>query len=730
MQKTAFFLSSSLMVLLVSLLSIAINIEIDNSRWLDADDPVEELKNYVKKEFDQDEELIIAIELDEHSTFFSQEVLDFLTNFEKDLKQKVQIKEIRHPFNISFLLKGDNDTIEVTNFKESSLSLEEMKEVFQDSYYYGRYISENFQSFLIVIAPKMIGTSAQKDVLRQELQTHMDRILDKYSLFSRFKFAGETKLNHELNSQNAMELKRLIPFIFLLILVLLGLYYRNLKAMFIVSFSAVVTFLGALSIFTLTQTPLSIIGTIIPLLISSIAISDSLHILNYYVHRKLEGGSVMKKVISFTWRPCLITSLTTSIGLASFFQSEMPIVRELALVGPLAILFSYLLIISSNWTLLYLLRPNIELKNFNFAPFARLTSFKASLLKKAFCFLFPVISVPLILQYHQTETNLLDAFFKKESKMQKDFSYIDNYHGGTGLFELIFGREESIDFHSIKTYNSIVDIGNDLAGINGIKRVESYVMPVRLVHKKMSDSLSEDPTSSDALAQELLFLEFSRSDRKDDILKPFLNFNGKVGRMALRTENVSNEESKKIKESIREHLKKISYKAGFSGNNEYFLRLSTFILKIQGRSLSITLLSIFILMMIFYHFKASLAAVIVNIIPLTGTMLIIVFLKIPFDFSTILISSICFGIAVDDSIHLIHHIDRGAGTLQERFFKGLEPIVLITAIFTGVFLICGTSPLVLLSRFGIFSAAVMVLSLLTTLVFLPNFYGREKSKLP
>ena len=91
------------------------HLSVDNSQWLPQDDPVEILSNYVSESFDQGEELVLAVHL--NKPFFSFDVLQDLINLEHDLKQALPNDEIRHPLNISFLLKNPKGGIDVTTLK-------------------------------------------------------------------------------------------------------------------------------------------------------------------------------------------------------------------------------------------------------------------------------------------------------------------------------------------------------------------------------------------------------------------------------------------------------------------------------------------------------------------------------------------------------------------------------------------------------------------------------------
>ena len=233
---------------------------------------------------------------------------------------------------------------------------------------------------------------------------------------------------------------------------------------------------------------------------------------------------------------------------------------------------------------------------------------------------------------------------------------------GTGAFDLILNgpslKSKSVNFKEIKDYQKIVQLDEVLKGLPYVKRLETYAMPVRMVHEKLTKNQGVDPATSEELAQEILFLELSQSAESEDILRPFLSFDEKQksGRLVLRTKNLSNRESADLKKMVERRLASLDWPIDYAGNSQYFLRLSELILNTQVQSLTITFSVVFLLMLIFYNLKAAFLLIIANIIPVVGVLFSIVASRNPFDFSTILISSIGLGICVDDNIHLIHHI--------------------------------------------------------------------------
>ena len=200
--------------------------------------------------------------------------------------------------------------------------------------------------------------------------------------------------------------------------------------------------------------------------------------------------------------------------------------------------------------------------------------------------------------------------------------------------------------------------------------------------------------------------------------------------MFYEQKNLSNHQAKQLKNRLQESLQPFSVEREFSGNNEYFLRLGELILDTQFLSLSITLITIFILVGIFYNLKTSLLATLINILPVYLVMLSITITQTPFDFSTVLIAGICMGISIDNSIHLIHYISHtGTQNFRHAFQTGLQPVTLVSLLFFLVFALFATSNIVLIGRFGLFSALMLLASLSANMFLIPALWGEKRASL-
>ncbi len=95
----------------------------------------------------------------------------------------------------------------------------------------------------------------------------------------------------------------------------------------------------------------------IPLLIG-IGIDDAIHISHRYLH---EGSGNMKKVITHAGSAVLLTTITTTIGFASFIPSPMVGLAKSGIVFSCAIIFAFIYSILFYPSLLILVNEKLGL---------------------------------------------------------------------------------------------------------------------------------------------------------------------------------------------------------------------------------------------------------------------------------------------------------------------------------------------------------------------------------
>jgi hypothetical protein len=133
-----------------------------------------------------------------------------------------------------------------------------------------------------------------------------------------------------------------------------------------------------------------------------------------------------------------------------------------------------------------------------------------------------------------------------------------------------------------------------------------------------------------------------------------------------------------------------------------------------------------ILFAIFRWLKLAWIALLPNVVPIIMGFGVMGFLKIPLDAGTVLIGSLAFGIAVDDSIHAVtsFYKHRVLGkdvpaSLTAAYRMVFPPLVFTTLAVTLGFAVLAFSNFTLIRHLGLMTGGLMILCLLADLLLLP-----------
>lgn len=746
-----FFLS------LISILGIVFfillqNISFDNRKWLADDHPVEINKDFVKDNFSPYEELIIIFSL--KGKVFDENNLLYLKQLSDELRSHDLIHKVQTPVT-SQIIVGNESSITLTSLfsayqKGLIKDRSSLEDRFSDSIYNKILANQNFDQALVVISHKLPGRFTEYDE-RSEIIGDVTDIVNKYSFYHDYKFAGESFLGHQIDNLNMNNLSFLLFLSLIVTFVLLIVIYQNFLKIMLVSASSICCLIYTLLLFHLFDKEISIVSMVLPILVVVISLSDSIFIqaraellFKSFSDRK----NLIRELIKKTWMPCFLTSLTTAIGFGSFYFSKIVPLKILSYLSVVSIFGSYIIIVSLNWVSIYLLFDELKSIGINYGKkryLGSILNFSNNLVevqhKKIIFFSLVIVllfSAGLFRIY--TETNFIKIFFKEKHPVSINHQIIDDeFHGSNNIDLVILNNDtplskihqlqrKEISFQDIEDFNYLNDIKYRLTSVPYVNKLLSYHDIISMVHRGfLPDAIY--PYDSFQLEQELLFLEFSKNDSDDDVLEPYLNFPKTASLIEIKTDNLSSLEIDKLISEVEKITKDMKLEDGnyfLSGNNVYFHSLSKYIISTQLISVLIAFVFITLLMFVIFNIKVALFSIVPNFFPPLITLGAVSWLNIPFDFSTILIASISFGITIDSSIHLLHVYQslNGSGRNDKEIRDELlnivgSPIIISCTIFLLVFLLFVFSDIVMLIKFGVFSMVAIFSSFLINILVIP-----------
>jgi hypothetical protein len=139
------------------------------------------------------------------------------------------------------------------------------------------------------------------------------------------------------------------------------------------------------------------------------------------------------------------------------------------------------------------------------------------------------------------------------------------------------------------------------------------------------------------------------------------------------------------------------------------------------------LVSIFMIFML-REWKLGLVAMMPNLFPIILVMGVMGLTNMPLDLNTLLIASIALGIAVDDTVHFLHHFrasfvatqDCEAAIHSAKNHAGRAMLTTSVVLTVGFIILCLATNDALM-RFGLLTALTIVTAFLTDLIVLPAF---------
>jgi predicted RND superfamily exporter protein len=182
-----------------------------------------------------------------------------------------------------------------------------------------------------------------------------------------------------------------------------------------------------------------------------------------------------------------------------------------------------------------------------------------------------------------------------------------------------------------------------------------------------------------------------------------------------------------IKQAFKSSFDTDKYELKINGFAVVFAQLNNFILETQFKSFFAAFFVAFLCLWVFIkNLRTTILVLIPNILPLAILAIFMSLLDIPLDVTTAMITPIMLGIAMDDTIHLVHKYRRSkyiTGSPKERMDNAMRytgsALISTTIALVGGFLIIASSATPSVQDFGLLCAVTVAMALITDIFYLP-----------
>lgn len=733
-----------------------LTIDTSNDAFYHQDDPIRIGYNEFRQQYGKDDHIIIGLRPAE---IFSSSFLHSLQQLHTEIEDKVPyLKKATSLLNVRHTYGLDDELIVedlIESIPQSPQQLMALKQKALSNPFYQNYLLSKQGGFTFIdiepVAVKVIkGTdpnqAAQiKYVSTQEYAEMVDAlqpILDKYkSSDLNIYFAGFPVITDRLTRAIEQTMAELMPISMLVNLIFLILLFRRISGVIypsVIVLLSITSTVGAMAWFSISM---DLITSILPTLLIVVAIADSVHLMSGFYQEYEKNGGDKKAAIAHSMGrnglAILMTSVTTSVGFASFLLADMAPVAHLGVVAPIGIglAFIYTVLLLPALIAIFPLRKpnNIQVTTgfsdriLDWIADVSCTRYKTILFAS---FVLLLIGISGASQLRLSHNAL--KWFPQDSQVRVDTTMIDAALGGSipieitidtgkkqGLYNPDLLRRLAISAEVVKS------LGSDNVGIANIISLHTILKEVNKALHANNDAEYTIPDSRELIAQELLLFEISAAD---DLYKLVDDNYSKV-RFTIMIPFTDAIQIRPVLNNIKAHFVSSYPDATISITGIAPMLVETMydILTSMLKSYGLALIAItFLMIALIGKIKLGIISMAPNLLPIILVMGLMGWLSLPFDFSNMLVGSIAIGLVVDDTIHFLHnlrrHFDQTGNitvAIKDTLHTTGRAIFITSMVLASGMTVAMTADLSSTANFGLITATVIILALLADFFLVP-----------
>jgi len=325
------------------------------------------------------------------------------------------------------------------------------------------------------------------------------------------------------------------------------------------------------------------------------------------------------------------------------------------------------------------------------------------------------------------------TWFPRGSTVRESYEEIRNGLSGISPMNVVIESLNGQPVTRPEVIYAIAKLERHLELMPQVGRAVSLTDPLRQLHGGFVDAREMPlPDSRDLIEQYLLLLESVEQ------MQDLVTADRSAANIVLRVDNNGSEDLQLVAEEAERWWGQYGprgFSARATGIMYEFARAEHEISIGQLRGLCFALLSVgLILVGIFREARLALSTLVANAVPILFAFGAMGLIGVALDAGTVVVGNLAFGIAVDETLHLVSGLREVRGTrgnqraaLAEAFDQCVPPILYSSAAIALGFGVLAFSDFAFTRNLGVLTVSVMVLCVVADLVFLPALLlGRVK----
>ena len=529
-------------------------------------------------------------------------------------------------------------------------------------------------------------------------------------------------------------LKFTIPAVFGVILLLLLIAFRSLRAMLVAAATVGTALLWTMASAVLLRIPVNLVTAIVPPLVITLGLSYSIYLISAYFS-SFEQKGIKNKPQRNVWLinraaiGLVLSAGTTVISFLALLLNVLPAIRHFAILASIGSAIGVLLSLTFMPAALSVIgtsRLRKPVGEIRFAAWAlKLASFDEKW--RTWIIAIALIMIPLDLIFASrihAGSEFIKSFDEK-ALVRRDFEAINTAFNGANLISILIETHVNDALTDPERIRDIEGLEQWLRQQPEVGAVVSYVDHLKLINQSLngnSAAFYSVPEDASAVKQLLVFGSNDQTKHVIDsrfrtaLMTVRINVDGSVPTAALL---------KRIEERLRALPQPLD--AQVSGSPVLATRTVQEIASGQLASISIATVGIWLLLsLMFTSARAGFIALLPTVVPVAIYFGTLGLLDISLSPTTCLIACIVIGIAVDDTIQFLARFnadarERGSESLavKSALSSVLRPITLSTVALCLGFLVFTGSELKTQVQFGLLSAFTLFMAWFMNITLTP-----------
>ncbi len=537
--------------------------------------------------------------------------------------------------------------------------------------------------------------------------------------------AGLAPANAAIDRELKRSLTIFMPLVALVAVLIGWLLFRSVRvlfAMFLPVAGAVILGVAGLE---LAGQSLNLITAIMPPLVLAISFAGAIHLVSHYASRCAQDGFERRAAVHATIReklaPTAFAYATTAIGFGSLALSHMPSVRVLGIAAAGSLLAALVLVTVGTPTLILLLKPDLCMPAHRQAILQRvaLTSLRHRWLVLGTSSLAVVVLAFGLTRLH-TNINGMD-FLPANMPERADYQQLEREGLGLGNIDVWIHKRVPDHAPLLADAARLALLADELADVVNITGSIGVHDLLSIIGYRMSGDTAL-PESLAALA----ILDVTARERIDRLLRLYWHPEKglKLTLLSITADEPTNAlQRQHILAATSKHFPE--HEVDISGHYAMLISTPGEVTDTLLSSLAMTVAIVAMLFLIAFRSPwLMLGGMVANLLPVLAMLGTMGLLGISMDVATVMIGSVAFGLAVDDTFHYLYHRSKTGSIVQAANIAG-QGIVATTLVIAGGFAVLGLSGFNPVVRMGLLLAYGAIMALVVDAVLLPALVGRR-----